>query len=81
MNADTHATEWTRRAALGMLGAGAAATALLRVASAEPSFSEGAVIRTIVKDYPPGELGAGATLFHEHMSLGPDPRAIQAVRR
>jgi predicted metal-dependent phosphotriesterase family hydrolase len=55
-----------------MLGAGVASTALPRVASAEPSFPEGAVIRTIVKDYPPGELGGGATLFHEHMSLGPD---------
>ena len=72
MTADARATEWTRREALGMLGAGVATTALSRVASAEPSFPEGAVIRTIVKDYPPGELGGGATLFHEHMSLGPD---------
>jgi hypothetical protein len=72
MNPDTRATEWTRREALGMLGAGVAITAPPRVASAEPSFPEGAVIRTIVKDYSPGELGGGATLFHEHMSLGPD---------
>jgi predicted metal-dependent phosphotriesterase family hydrolase len=72
MNADTRATEWTRREALRMLGVGVAAAALPRVASAEPSFPEGAVIRTILKDYPPGELGGGATLFHEHMSLGPD---------
>jgi predicted metal-dependent phosphotriesterase family hydrolase len=69
---NTRATEWTRREALGMLGAGVATTALPRITSAEPSFPEGAVIRTIVKDYPPGELGGGATLFHEHMSLGPD---------
>jgi len=72
MNADPRATEWTRREALGMLGMGVAAAVLPHVASAEPSFPEGAVIRTILKDYAPQELGGGATLFHEHMSLGPD---------
>jgi phosphotriesterase-related protein len=72
MKPDTRATEWTRREALSMLGSGVAAAALPRVASAAPSFPEGAVIRTILKDYPPDELGGGATLFHEHMSLGPD---------
>jgi predicted metal-dependent phosphotriesterase family hydrolase len=71
MNADPRAIKWTRREALGMLGRGVAAAALPRVASAEPSFPEGAVIRTILKDYAPEELGGGATLFHEHMSLGP----------
>jgi phosphotriesterase-related protein len=72
MNADPRATRWTRREALSMLGMGAAATALPREVSAEPSFPEGAVIRTILKDYPPQDLGGGATLFHEHMSLAPD---------
>ena len=72
MNADPRATRWTRREALSMLGMGAAAAALPRGASAAPSFPEGAVIRTILKDYPPEELGGGATLFHEHMSLAPD---------
>jgi hypothetical protein len=72
MNADPRAIKWTRREALGILGRGVAAAALPRVASAEPSFPEGAVIRTILKDYAPEELGGGATLFHEHMSLGPD---------
>src|SRR5258708_9233108 len=72
MNADPRATKWTRREALSMLGMGAAAAALPRGASAVPSFPEGAVIRTILKDYPPEELGGGATLFHEHMSLAPD---------
>lgn len=72
MNTDPRATELTRREALGMLGMGIAATALPRAASAAPSFPEGAVIRTILKDYPPDELSGGATLFHEHMSLGPD---------
>jgi len=72
MKADPRATEWTRRGALGMLGMGVVASALPRVGSAQPSFPEGAVIRTILKDYPPQELVGGATLFHEHMSLGPD---------
>src|SRR5260370_1568958 len=72
MNANPRATKWTRREALSMLGMGAAAGALPGVASAAPSFPEGAVIRTILKDYPPQELGDGATLFHEHMSLAPD---------
>src|SRR5216684_814509 len=72
MNADPRATKWTRREALAMLGMGAAAAALPGAASAEPSFPEGAVIRTILKDYPPEELRGGATLFHEHMSLAPD---------
>jgi WD40 repeat protein len=39
-----------RREALGMLGAGIASTALPRVASAEPSFPEGAVTRPSRKD-------------------------------
>ena len=72
MNADPRTTRWTRREALSAFGLGAAAAALPGVASAEPSFPEGAVIRTILKDYVPGELGGGATLFHEHMSLAPD---------
>jgi len=72
MNAEPRATGWTRREALSMLGMGAAAAALPGVAPAEPSFPEGAIIRTILKDYPPEELGGGATLFHEHMSLAPD---------
>jgi phosphotriesterase-related protein len=72
MKTDTRATKWTRREAVRMLGIGVATAALPRIASAEPSFSEGSVIRTILKDYRPEELGGGATLFHEHMSLAPD---------
>ena len=72
MNADQRATKWTRREALGTLGAGLATAALPHVACAQPSFVEGAVIRTILRDYTPGELGGGATLFHEHMSFAPD---------
>ena len=56
-----------------MLSMGVAAAALPGAASAaEPSFPQGAVIRTVLRDYAPAELGGGATLFHEHMSLAPD---------
>jgi hypothetical protein len=66
MNADKRPIKFTRREALEMFGMGVAAAAVPRVASAEPSFPEGAVVRTILKDYSPAELGGGATLFHEH---------------
>jgi len=72
MKADLRARTWTRREALEFLAASFGAAALPRIGSAEPSFPEGAVIRTILKDYAPAELGGGATLFHEHMSLAPD---------
>jgi hypothetical protein len=65
----------SRRAALELLGMTAAAAALPRPAFAQPpaaAFPNGAIIRTLLKDYAPGELAGGATLFHEHMSLGPD---------
>ena len=47
-----------------------------------PTFPKGAVIRTVLKDYAPGDLAGGATLFHEHMSFAPDflTRFIQASR-
>src|SRR5262245_2655138 len=64
---------WTRREVLRMLGTSAGAVALPKVAFAQvPTFPKGAVIRTILRDYTPEELGGGATLFHEHMSLAPD---------
>src|SRR3954452_20649711 len=64
----------TRRQALELLGitaAAAVAPVSLR-AQGGPEFPKGAVIRTLVKDFAPEELGSGATLFHEHMSLGAD---------
>ena len=66
----------TRREVLGFLAAGAA------VAASEPRFPKGAVIRTILKDMPPDELGRGATLFHEHMSFSPDfmPKLLAMMR-
>lgn len=63
----------TRRQALELLGIGAAAAAFPGQARAQsPIFPKGAVIRTILRDYAPEELAGGATLFHEHMQLGPD---------
>jgi phosphotriesterase-related protein len=56
-----------------MLGAGAVAASLPRIVSAAtPTFPKGAVIRTILKDYAPEDLGGAATLFHEHLSFASD---------
>jgi len=64
---------WTRRHALEVLGAAAAAAAIPRdLFAQDPTFPKGAIIRTLLKDYAPEELAGGATLFHEHMQLGPD---------
>ena len=63
----------TRRDAIGMLVTAAAAVALPgRASAAPPTFPRGSVIRTVLRDYDPEELGGAATLFHEHMSLAPD---------
>jgi len=63
----------TRREALQLVGGAAATAALGSNASAQaPAFPKGAVIRTLFKDYAPEELAGGATLFHEHLSLGVD---------
>ncbi len=63
----------TRRELLGLLGCGAIAATVPRVASgATQTFPKGAVIRTISKDYAPEDLAGGATLFHEHLSFAPD---------
>ena len=70
---ETRSACQTRREALAVLGIGAAAAVLPAFSSsAAPAFPSGAVIRTVLKDYPPEELGGGATLFHEHMSLARD---------
>jgi phosphotriesterase-related protein len=63
----------TRREALEVLGVGAAAALWPVGASAQGSgFPKGAIIRTLLKDYAPEDLAGGATLFHEHLSLGTD---------
>ncbi len=66
----------TRREALGMLGAGAAAgvagrcgDVLTAQSPARPVFAKGAIIRTVLRDLPPEELASGPSLFHEHLSM------------
>ena len=72
-NTPTMTNPMTRRQALELLGAGAAAAALPETVFAQsPVFPKGAIIRTILKDYAPEELGGGATLFHEHFQTSPD---------
>ena len=63
----------TRREAMRWLsGIATAALLPLRASAQAPVFPRGAVIRTLFKDYAPEELAGGATLFHEHLSLGRD---------
>ena len=63
----------TRRQTLEALGLGAAAAVLPRGLFAQgPAFPKGAIIRGVLKDHAPEELAGGATLFHEHLQLGPD---------
>lgn len=64
---------YSRRELLGMLGTAAMGAMLPKLALSDgPTFPKGAVIRTVLKDYAPEDLGGGATLFHEHMSIAPD---------
>jgi phosphotriesterase-related protein len=64
---------FTRRQTLRVLGAGAAASVVPSgLLAQKPVFPQGAVIRTVLKDYAPDELAGGATLFHEHLQLAPD---------
>src|SRR5262245_52203103 len=77
----------TRRSALRLIAAGAGAGLATAIAPDEGILSalrqgaptqrlapvpRGAIIRTILKDLPPGALGDGAILFHEHLSFGAD---------
>lgn len=66
---------FTRREAILGLGAAAVAAPLAAPMAAkaqQPAFPPGAIIRTLFADVSPESLGGGATLFHEHLSLGPD---------
>jgi len=78
---------WTRREALGFLGAsvglglasevlGAAgvgqAPAAAGAGAGAPRFPSGAVIRTLLGDLQPAKVGPGAVLFHEHLSYDND---------
>jgi len=64
----------TRREAVQIVGLGAAAMAIFPqgALAQQAAFPKGAVIRTLFRDYAPEELANGATLFHEHLSLGAD---------
>ena len=56
---ESRSHEMTRREALRWLGVGAAATVLPAPPFAQtPSFPKGAIIRTLLKDYPPEDLFA-----------------------
>ena len=63
---------WSRREAIGLIGAGGAGVASLwwggTHLGAQPPASA-AIIRTVLDDVPPDALGDGATLFHEHLSM------------
>lgn len=63
-----------RRTALQLIGVGATSAAAfpMQALAQSPVFPRGAIVRTLFKDYAPQELVSGATLFHEHLSLGPD---------
>jgi phosphotriesterase-related protein len=65
-------TRLTRRQAIQTLSLGAAAAALPTASGQQPTFPNGAIIRTLLKDLAPSELAGGATLFHEHLQLGTD---------
>lgn len=82
---DSGVRRLSRREALALLGLGApmglltalpdpglAVGALQRAGgrTTAPAYPKGAIIRTILKDMPPDRLGTGATLIHEHLSLG-----------
>jgi phosphotriesterase-related protein len=60
-----------RRDVLRLIGAGAGAALLPRVAltAQQDGEAQRAVIRTVLKDIVPGSLGPAATLFHEHLSF------------
>ena len=75
--------ELTRREAVTLLGVGAglglvtalreqtalAALQSSTAAHAQPVFPKGAVVRTVLRDVPPERI-TGATLIHEHLSMG-----------
>lgn len=57
----------TRRHALGLIGLGAAFSAAPHAFQGQ--LPRGSVIRTLLRDYAPADLPAGALLFHEHLSM------------
>ncbi len=74
----------SRRDIIRLIGASAAAAFAQSLGAAEEQlrFPREAVIRTVLKDVPPEALAGGATLFHEHLSVGFDfmPRVMSEFR-
>ena len=82
---DAQAVGISRREAVRLLGAGAgigvatawapgaspraAAGQAAGQGSSSITFPDGAVVRTVLADVDPVEVGSGATLFHEHLSF------------
>ena len=88
-----HGHQYTRREALGLLGTAAGAGLVGTTAGvlpveaqqrftsvASPSFSQGAIIRTVQGDLNPTELANGATLFHEHVGREDIDLAVEELR-
>ena len=77
-------TMTTRRDILRLMGAGAAAALAPSAYPSEDLLRESgaAVIRTVLADVSPAALAGGATLFHEHLSVGADfmPKAMSQFR-
>jgi phosphotriesterase-related protein len=72
----SHTPRLTRRSVFTLFGACAGASVFRSVAWGQDlTFPKGAIIRAVLKDYAPPDLAGGATLFHEHLQLGPDFRA------
>ncbi|HEY4031672.1 MAG TPA: hypothetical protein VGM25_15120 [Caulobacteraceae bacterium] len=61
-----------RREAILGLGAIGMASSSLKAGAQPVAFPPGAIIRTLFADVSPESLAGGATLFHEHLSLGAD---------
>jgi phosphotriesterase-related protein len=88
MNRNDTAGRMTRRDVMRLLGAGAglslasldAAWQAQPASGAKPlrNLPRGSIIRTVLKDVQPDEVGKGVTLFHEHLSTAtwrvPPPR-------
>jgi hypothetical protein len=74
----------SRRDIIRLLGASAAAAFAHRLGAAEVDlrWPSGAIIRTVLQDLPPEALAGGATLFHEHLSVGADfmPKVMSQFR-
>ncbi len=71
---DLRTARFSRRHAIGLLGAGAGVgliEALRGEAWAQtPASPRGAIIRTVLKDLPPDGVGTGTALVHEHVTAG-----------